>query len=394
MSATPTSEELRAWLRLSLEPDLPPMLARHLLTAIGLPQDIYAASLATLSRNVPDSLARQMKQPLDEGAEQHIIDTLAWLQAPGHHLLTLADPGYPASLLESPDPPAVLYVHGDPALLCRPGIAVVGARSATPGGMDNARAFSRHLAARGWPIVSGLAQGIDAAAHEGALEAGPGGGRTIAVLGTGIDIVYPAAHRALAHRIAAEGALVTEFPLGTRAVRFHFPKRNRIVAGLSRGVLVVEAARQSGSLITARLAAEIGRDIFAIPGSIHSPLSRGCHALIRQGARLVESEQDILEELMGPASSGAISSASMRETAHASRSRPTGQAELAGIAPLGKDTDPAIQHVLSALGHDPVHMDILAARTGLDMPRLNSALLSLELAGRISRLADGRYQQR
>src|SRR5690606_11414069 len=199
------------------------------------------------------------------------------------------------------DPPAVLYVNGRAELLNRPIIAVVGARNATPGGRDNAQAFAQSLAGQGWCIASGLAHGIDAAAHRGALAAGAQAGSTIAVMGTGIDIIYPSANLELAHRIAHEGALVSELPLGTPSVPHQFPRRNRIVAGLAKGVLVVEAARQSGSLITARLASELGREVFSIPGSIHSPLSRGCHALIRQGAKLVESGEDIVEELGQPA---------------------------------------------------------------------------------------------
>ncbi len=287
---------------------------------------------------------------------------------PGRYLVTLADPTYPQSLLTIADPPILLYVAGDPAFLQGPSLAVVGARNATPGGCDNARAFARHLAAHGWRVVSGLALGIDGAAHEGALEAGPDGAGTVAVMGTGIDRIYPARHRELAHRIAAHGALVSELPLGTGAQPQHFPKRNRIVAGLARGVLVVEAARQSGSLITARLAGESGREVFAIPGSIHSPLSRGCHALIRQGAKLVETASDITDELGGG---------------------PMPAARGTQAAPAALPDHP----VLDALGFDPLHLDAIQARCALSTGELQAQLLELELQGRIARLDDGRYQR-
>ncbi|MBB5214780.1 DNA-processing protein DprA [Parapusillimonas granuli] len=376
MPLTLPTDELSSWIRLSLEPGLGPAQARGLLAAIGLPQDVYAASLGQLAGLLPPPLALQLKSPLADETRAAVDATLKWLDQPGHHLLTLADPGYPRSLLDTHDPPLLLYVNGAVPLLSRPGIAIVGARSATVGGADNARAFARYLAEQGWSIVSGLALGIDAAAHEGALAAGSQGGGTVAVLGTGIDIVYPARNRGLAHRIAAEGALVSEFPLGTRALPHQFPRRNRLVAGLSRGVLVVEAARQSGSLITARLATEMGREVFAIPGSIHSPLSRGCHALIRQGAKLVESGQDIHEELGAPGSSAAASAPDLLSPLEA--------------PPLDEDA----ARVLDALGHDPAHIDQLAARSGMDLPRLNACLLELELSDRVFRHEDGRFQRR
>lgn len=373
------SEELRAWLRLSLEPGLGPAQARNLLAAIGLPQQIYGLSAGSLGKLLPMNLAQQLARQPDEAVQAAIDRTVAWLEPAGHHLLTLADPAYPQALLDIHDPPLLLYVNGNPDCLARPAISIVGARSASAGGMDNARAFARYLAQQGWCIASGLAQGIDTAAHEGALLAGPAAGGTVAVLGTGIDIVYPAANRDLAHRIAAAGALVSEFPLGTRALPYQFPKRNRLVAGMSRGVLVVEAAKQSGSLITARLASEMGREVFAIPGSIHSPLSRGCHALIRQGAKLVESAEDIHEELGRPAPHDGSPDSGAAEQA-------TGDAV--------PETDPADQSVLEALGHDPVHLDTLLQRTGLDLPSLNSRLLQLELSDTVVRQSDGRYQRR
>lgn len=372
MPLTHTAAELSAWLRLSLEPGIGSATACTLLGALGLPEQIYAQRASALARQLPDALARQLAAPMPAEMAAQVDSALQWVEAPGHHILTLADPTYPQSLLTIADPPILLYVNGDPAYLQGPALAVVGARNATPGGQENARAFARYLAGNGWRVVSGLALGIDAAAHEGALDAGPGGAGTVAVMGTGIDRIYPARHRDLAHRIAAHGALVSELPMGTGALPQHFPKRNRIVAGLARGVLVVEAAKQSGSLITARLAGESGREVFAIPGSIHSPLSRGCHALIRQGAKLVETAADITDELGGGPRPGA---------------RPAAPAEDA--APKEAAPHP----VLEALGFDPLHLDAIQARCGLDTADLQAQLLELELAARVARLDDGRFQR-
>jgi len=375
-------EELSAWLRLTLEPKLKPAQVRSLLAAFGLPQHIHDAAVDTLSQHVPEALAVQLHQPPSEAITQKIQTTLDWLAQPNRHLLTLADAQYPPLLLNLPRPPLLLYVQGRLDCLQSPSLAIVGARNATPGGCDNARAFARHLAARGWHIISGLAHGIDAAAHKGALQAGAAGGGTVAVMGTGLDIVYPAANLKLAHRIAEHGALVSEYPLGARALAHHFPQRNRIVAGLAQGVLVVEAAKQSGSLITARLASETGREVFAIPGSIHSPLSRGCHALIRQGAKLVESGQDIIEEMLPQAlpnmlpdtASIAVQSAADTDVSCA-------------------DAPPADDPVLAALSHDPADADTLQTRCNLPTSELHAALTQLELEGHITRLADGRWQR-
>lgn len=375
MHLTLSTEEISAWIRLSLEPGLGPAQARNLLSAVGLPQDIYALSTAALSKFVPADLARQLKQAASDATQEAISNTLRWLQEPNHHLLTLADPSYPRALLDTHDPPLLLYANGNLAMLAKPIISIVGARSATAGGMDNARAFARYLAEQGWCIASGLALGIDTAAHEGALLAGPSGAGTLAIMGTGIDIVYPARNRDLAHRIAKDGLLISEFPLGTRAMPYQFPKRNRLVAGIARGVLVVEAAKQSGSLITARLASETGREVFAIPGSIHSPLSRGCHVLIRQGAKLVESGQDILEEL-GSLVAG--------QPTPATKARPA-RKQIA---------DPTSAKVLEALGYDPVHLDTLQERSCLDVATLTACLLELELQETVARLDDGRFQRR
>lgn len=361
-------DELAAWLRLSLEPGVGPVTACGLLRAFGLPQALYAQRSAALMRQLPQPLALQLAAPAPAAMAEQIAQALQWVEGEDHYVLTLADPGYPQALLSISDPPVLLYAKGRPALLKQPALAVVGARHATPMGAQNARAFARHLASHGWCVVSGLAQGIDAAAHEGALAAGEAGAATIAVLGTGVDRVYPAANRQLAHAIAAQGLLLSEFPLGTGAQAHHFPQRNRLVAGLTRGVLVVEAARQSGSLITARLAGENGREVFAIPGSIHSPLSRGCHALIRQGAKLVETAQDITDELGSPNPSP----------------RP---------APAAQTPPAPHPALLACLGHDPRHPDELAAEMALDMATLNAQLTELELGGWVARLEDGRLQR-
>ncbi len=410
MHTPPSPDELSAWLRLTLEPGLGAVQARGLLAGIGLPQDIYASSAATLARYVPPELAAQLRRPPSSDIQACIERTLKWLAEPGHHLLTLADPAYPAALLDTHDPPTVLYANGRPELLNRPAIAIVGARNATPGGCDNARAFAQYLAGQGWCIASGLAHGIDAAAHQGALAAGAQAGSTIAVMGTGIDIVYPSANLNLARRIAAEGVLVSELPLGTPSISHQFPRRNRIVAGIARGVLVVEAAKQSGSLITARLATELGREVFSIPGSIHSPLSRGCHALIRQGAKLVESGHDIHEELdrpgpgpadshPTPASAQADNKKQRRPGAARRGSRaqnaaepPSANAAPGGQPPLFAQNTPEAR-VLQALGHDPADADTLQSRTGMDISQLGSLLLRLELNEAVARLEDGRYQR-
>jgi len=395
MNTTPSipDDELGAWLRLTLELGLKPAQARALLAAFGLPQHVYAAPVSALLEHVPQALAMQLHQQPDEATTQKIQNTLAWLAQPDRHLLTLADADYPPLLLNLPQPPLVLAVHGQLACLHRPCLSIVGARNATPGGCDNARAFAKYLAQQGWCVVSGLAHGIDAAAHEGALSAGENdAGSTVAVMGTGLDIVYPAANLKLAHRIVENGgALVSEYPLGTKALAYHFPQRNRIVAGLAQGVLVVEAAKQSGSLITARLASELGREVFAIPGSIHSPLSRGCHALIRQGAKLVESGQDIVEEL------GVQALPAQADVKPAYRSRATntsGAASNPAPNPFPNTTNAAAEGpVLAALGHDPMDADTLQSRCQLTASELNAALTQLELEGQIARLADGRWQR-
>jgi len=361
--------ERAAWLRLSLTPGLGPAALRQLLASFGLPEAVLGAGRAALARQLPDDLADRLCGPVAPEVSEAIVRTEEWLAAtPGAALLTLADPGYPAALLGSADPPPLLFARGRLELLARPALAIVGSRNCTAQGADNARTFAQHLAAGGLTIVSGLALGIDAAAHTGALEGGEAS--TIAVLGTGADRIYPASNRALAERIAREGLIISEFPLGTPALTHHFPRRNRIIAGLSQGVLVVEAALRSGSLITARLAAEGGREVFAIPGSIHSPLARGCHRLIRDGAKLVETAADILEELRLPA-------------------RPPGAAPATAAPARSADHE----RVLAALGHGPVELDALGARLDMEAGALLAVLLELELAQDVERLPGNRYQR-
>ncbi|MGB3423532.1 MAG: DNA-processing protein DprA [Castellaniella sp.] len=382
MPLNASETELRAWIRLSLEPELGAARIRLLLSVFGLPQHIVEASTGNLARYLDPALAARLRQAPEPDIQTAIDQALDWLRADGRHLLTLADPQYPRALYALTDPPPILYAHGRLDLLNRPMLAIVGARHATADGERNAHAFARHLAQQGWCVVSGLASGIDGAAHTGALDAGEAGGGTLAVLGTGIDRVYPSSHHALAHRIATHGLLLSEFPLGTPGLPFHFPQRNRIVAALSRGVLVVEAAARSGSLITARLAGELGREVFAIPGSIHSPLSRGCHALIRQGAKLVESGQDIVEELRQDELPG------MPEAPPVAAS-PSAALDIDATAEAAPD-DAAL---LRRLGLDPIALDTLQADLGWPLDRVMSRLTLLEIAGRIERCADGRYRR-
>lgn len=377
------SEGLEGWLRLSLAKGVGPASQRTLLAAFGLPEQVFATARTAIVSVVGPAVADQL---LAEPDQAMIAKTLAWAQTPGNHVLTLADPSYPQALLQIPDPPVLLYATGDPDVLQQPAVAIVGARSATPQGIANAEAFARSLGEAGLTIVSGLALGIDTAAHRGALASG---GPTIAVIGTGADRVYPARNRELAHAIAGQGVILSEFPLGTAPLPHNFPKRNRLIAGLSRGVLIVEAALGSGSLITARLASECGREVFAIPGSIHSPLSRGCHRLIRDGAKLVETAQDVLEELAGlPA----------REPRPPSSPRPrqAGQ-DSAGItrpAPPGAAAlDDDATRLLASIGHDPVDIDTIATRSGLTLAALYAILLPLELDGHVARLPGGRFQR-
>ncbi len=361
MESTAAARELRDWLRLTLVPGVGGETQRRLLKAFGSPEAVFAAGGPALAGVVGPALAERLRH---HDCTAGIEAALAWTAEPGGHVVTLGDPEYPRLLLDSADPPTLLYVRGRVELLDRPMLAIVGSRNASRQGEIDAEAFAAALSAAGFVVVSGLALGIDAAAHRGALR---GGGGTVAVVGTGLDRIYPARNEALARSISELGAIVSEFPLGTPALAANFPRRNRIIAGLARGCLVIEAAERSGSLITARLAAEAGRDVFAIPGSIHSPLSKGCHRLIKQGAKLVDSAQDVLDEL------GWGGQASPREAAD--------------------PPDPAAAALLEALGHHPVDTDTLLVRSGLTPDRLLAMLLQLELDGRIAALPGGRYQR-
>lgn len=367
-------DELSAWLRLTLTPGVGPESARRLLAAIGLPASIFAQNPAVLQQLLSPAQVRAL-QATPEGLAELLDRTWTWLQEVPQQrtLVALGDARYPASLLDIEDPPLLLYLMGrlDLPLDVSHSLAMVGSRNPSPQGTLNARQFAQALGQAGLTIVSGMALGIDGAAHEGALSGhaqAPDRLATVAVVGTGLDRVYPKSHRALAHRISEQGLIVSEYPLGTPPLASNFPRRNRLIAGLSSATLVVEAALQSGSLITARLAAEQGKDVFAIPGSIHATQSRGCHALIRQGAKLVESAQDVLEEM--PESGGPCRST---------------QGETANHA----DDDGLLQ----ALGLDPVSLDALQARTGLDIATLQARLMALELEGLVARLPGGLLQR-
>ena len=353
---------VEAWASLQLLPQVPARSLVVLLKALGGPEQVLTSSRSALGAHVPASVAARIAQGPEPAA---LASTLAWLREPGHALIAWDDSDYPQALLTIADPPPALFYRGDRALLNRPALAIVGSRNATAQGRETAEAFALALSAAGLTIVSGLALGIDAAAHRGGLAAS---GRSIAVVGTGIDRVYPARNRDLAHRLAEEGGIVSEFALGTPPLPGNFPRRNRLISGLARGVLVVEATLASGSLITARFAAEQGRDVFAIPGSIHSPFSKGSHRLIKDGAKLVESAQDVLDEW---------------QIAGLPRAAPAAPVALEGNA----------ARVLAALGHDPGGVDTLVQRCGLAADAVSIALVELELAGEVASLPGGLYQR-
>lgn len=373
-------EELGGWLRLSLTTGVGNATARKLLAAFGLPGAIFSQPATALRQVVSlTQTTALLSEPTDLAA---LLDcTWSWLQETPPHgaqrgVVVLGDEHYPASLLNIEDPPLMLYLLGAAGMdhnlanTLSKSIAVIGSRNPTPQGLANARHFSKALAQAGLTVVSGLAMGVDGAAHEGALEGSvPDANQlaTVAVVGTGLDRVYPKAHLDLAHRIVQNGLLISEYPLGTPPLAANFPKRNRIIAGLSQGALVIEAALKSGSLITARLSAEQGKEVFAIPGSIHSTQARGCHALIRQGAKLVESAQDVLEEL---------------------KLVPNLTFNVDAISPLATDTA-----LLTALGFDPVGLDALQTRCGLDTANLQAQLMTLELDGLVARLPGGLFQR-
>ncbi len=374
------AQELRAWLGLMLVPRLGPVKARRLLAALGSPQAVFQASASLWSDVLGQRWLPDACQPSAE-LEAHVRLTTQWLAlGDGRAIITLADERYPWALLQAADPPLLLFAHGQLDLLQRPALAMVGSRHATPQGADNARAFAKVFSAAGMVVVSGLAEGIDAAAHLGALAAAEqsGAGSTMAVVGTGLDSVYPAHHKNLAADIGQQGLMLSEFMLGTPPRPSNFPKRNRVVAGLSQGTLVVEAALQSGSLITARLAADMGREVFAIPGSIHSPQSRGCHALIKQGAKLVETAQDVLDELAPTA-----------QAAQMVRPSQMALADLAGTSASDTTDDPLLQ----AMGYEPVSQEALSARTGMGPADLGTRLLELELTGQVTRLPGLLFQR-
>ncbi len=356
-------ESLKAWLTLSLIRGLGSESARHLLKELGSPEAVLSASVNTLKSCVKPDTAAIIRKGINADELQL---TLVWLDDTQNRVITLGDADYPQALLNIADPPLLLYVKGRIDLLNKPALAIVGSRNATPQGISNAEQFAHVLSDSGLCIISGMAHGIDAAAHRGALR---GQGSSIAVVGTGLDKVYPAANRDLAHQLAKSGVLISEFPLGTPPIGSNFPRRNRIISGMSVGCLVVEASQQSGSLITARQALEQGREVFAIPGSIHSPQSRGCHKLIKQGAKLVETAKDILEELAGQLAT------------HATRTENT---------PV--DT-PQSTGILELIGFDPLSMDTLSHRSGLTVSQLSAMLLTLELEGRIAALPGGLFQR-
>ena len=365
-------ESLQYWLALNRLKGFGPKTILGLLERFETPQHIFNSSTAELKHAGLTSTAIDQIR----NSDQQVDEDINWLEAhPRHHIITLRDPRYPSLLKELNDPPVVLYVNGDPDLLAMPQLAVVGSRSATPGGLDIAREFSHSLAEAGLVITSGLALGIDAAAHEGALEAT---GKTIAVLGTGPDRIYPARHLKLAEQIVDSGTIVTEFVPGITPRKENFPRRNRVISGLALGTLVVEAAKQSGSLITARFAMEQGKEVFAIPGSIRNPQVKGTHALIREGAKLVESVDDIIEDL-GPLFATLFSDQTTEESE----------------AQTGTGSDESFKGeqklIMESLGYDPVSVNEVVERSGLTASEVSSILLALELEGHISSQVGGMY---
>ena len=397
-----TRESLKAWLRLSLTPGVGNITARALLQGFGLPETIFKRSASELQALVSSAISHQLCQ-VPEGLEETLDITWEWLQKPAPHhassaihkrLLTLADTDYPSSLMLTPDPPCLLYVIGQtqhlhllsPAAFKAPSaVAVVGSRNPTPQGRLNAHDFASSLAQAGLTVVSGLALGVDTEAHRGALHGGSLANplRTVAVVGTGLDRVYPQQNHALALSIAAQGLLISEYPLNTPPINSNFPKRNRLIAGLSQGCLVVEAATRSGSLITAKQALDMGKEVFAIPGSIHTTVAKGCHDLIKQGAKLVDCAQDILEELKDLPI--VIEKSTATEISESTSDRDVEAAFLAA--------DDQTRKVLDHLGHDPVGLDELQMRSGLPTAQLQAELFQLELNGALGRLPGGLYQK-
>ncbi len=402
------ADELHAWLRLASARGLKPAALRALLGAFGLPQQVLAQPFNALAAVAGSAAAQAVLAAPSAGFAQQADAVRDWCAQPGNALVTLADPAYPPRLLTMTDPPPLLYVKGRLDLLHARSVAVVGSRSATPQAVEDAARFARTLAAAGVTVVSGLALGVDGAAHRGALDERGG---TVAVIGTGADLVYPAVHHALAAQIAARGAIVSEWPLGTPARSANFPQRNGVIAALVEGVVVIEAAMRSGSLITARLANEMGRDVFALPGSIHAPLTRGCHRLIKQGAQLVETPEEVLEALgfIAPMAAAAAAKTSRapakkreKRDSEATRSPPTSAANQIALPldptphaepparpPAPDRLDADARTLLAALGHAPATLEILAQRTDMAEALLQATLLRLELAGHVSALPGG-----
>ncbi len=353
-------------------------------------------SLFSSKSRFHQALKAQTRTYLNRPDSRLLDSDLAWLEHPNHHLVTLEHPDYPALLKKIPGHPAALFIDGDPLVLWQPQLAVVGSRNPTQGGRDNARSFAEHLAAGGLVIVSGLADGIDTEAHRAALRAG---GHTVAVLGTGVDRVYPARNRDLAERIAARGALVSEFPLGTAARPSHFPARNRIISGLSLGTLVIEAGLKSGSLITARHATEQGREVFAVPGSIHNPMAKGCHRLIRQGAKLTEKAEDIINELQ-PLARELASAVSSEINYKDEAPEPVEERSNIPNIALDHDTespvtgDPEYRQLWSKLSFDPQPVDRIIEQSGLEADAVSSMLLMLELRGMVEAHRGGAYSRK
>ena len=370
--------DILLWLTLSLTEGLGNASVCQLLAKFGTPDAIFSAPYKQLREIVSDSIAKHIQKGVD--ATQH-KPTLDWLKKDNAHIVTLADAHYPQALLQIPNPPALLYTLGQLNWLNHPSLAMVGSRSSTPQGEKNAEDFAQSLCQHGLCVVSGMALGIDGAAHRGALKSN---GATIAVVGTGLDIVYPARHRDLAHKIAERGLIMSEFSLGTPSKAQNFPRRNRLISGLSLGCLVVEANVSSGSLITARLAIEQGREVFAIPGSIHSPVAKGCHQLIKQGAKLVESVQDILEELNWAEIS------QQKPKNDLQKHSPSGLMTQSGFL---DDNSQEPNRILACMGFDTIQFDNLQALAGLTTEALSAMLVLLELQGKITTLAGGKYQR-
>lgn len=374
--------DLAAWLRLVLTPGVGRATARKLITAFEWPTEIFAKSPSELAKVVSDKVVQALLSPPPELSE-HIQRTEAWLnQSDNRYVVSLGCQYFPTALLDIEDPPVLLFAEGEISLISQSeftpkAISIVGTRNPTPQGSQDAMSFASHLASKGFAIISGLALGVDAAAHEGALSAD---GKTIAVVATGLDLVYPKQHRSLAMRICDQGLLISEYLLATEPIAANFPQRNRIISGLSLGTLVVEAAVQSGSLITARMALEQGKEVFAIPGSIHSPMSKGCHLLIKQGAKLVETADDITEEFQGlfavPLGTN-VQQVLFNEVTQKSQ----------------KELSPAQEDFLENMGYAPISLENLQNISGLDIANLQVKLLDLELAGQIARMPGGRFQR-